>query len=185
MAIIKVVHTDLLERLTRMEELLTNQPYHFHPDVTELLERLSQMEERLNNQHDFSSDLDTSIPLLPSPIIPQTLSPPVPVVTSPSLPTISSTVQTNQQFPSPTCTSTQVTNHAVLTPLHEVPTSDLFTVTPNQPATQAMDTSAAFLIQMRGNSCSRGNFAANLCRQWFSLEERKSSNVCGKNGKTT
>ena len=36
---------------------------------------------------------------------------------------------------------------------------------------------------MRGNSCSRGNFAANLCRQWFSPEERKSSNVRGKNGK--
>ena len=135
MAIIKDVQTDLLERLTRMEELLTKQHYHFHPDVTELLERMSQMEERLNNQHDFSPDLDTSIPLLPSPIIPQTLSPPPPVVTSPSFPTISSTVQTNQQFPSPTCTSTQVTNHAVLTPLHEVPTSDLFTVTPNQPAT--------------------------------------------------
>ena len=165
MAIIKDVQTDLLKILTRMEELLTKQHYHFHPDVTELLERMSQMEERLNNQHGFSPDLDTSIPLLPSPIIPQTLSPPLPVVTSPSFPTISLTVQTNQQFPSPTCTSTQVTNHDVLTPLHEVPTSDLFTVTPNQPATQDMDTSAAFLIQMRGNSCSRGNFAANLCRQ--------------------
>ena len=94
------------------------------------------------------------------------------------------TVQNNQQFPSPTCTSTQITNHTVLTPLHEVPPSDLFTVTPNHSAlTQAMDISAAFLIQMRGNSCSRGNFAAHLCRQWFSPEERKSSNVRGKNGK--
>ena len=35
----------------------------------------------------------------------------------------------------------------------------------------------------RTNSCSRGNFAANLNRAWFSQNERITSNVRGKNNK--
>ena len=35
----------------------------------------------------------------------------------------------------------------------------------------------------RTNSCSRGNFVANLNRAWFSPNERITSNVRGKNNK--
>ena len=43
--------------------------------------------------------------------------------------------------------------------------------------------SPGFLVSTRAVSCSRGNFAANLNRTWFSMEERLISNVRGKNKK--
>ena len=45
------------------------------------------------------------------------------------------------------------------------------------------DYTSSFLVSTRALSCSRGNFAANLNRAWFSTDERKSSNVRGKNNK--
>ena len=45
------------------------------------------------------------------------------------------------------------------------------------------DYSPGFLVSTRAVSCSRGNFAANLNRTWFSVEERLTSNVRGKNKK--
>ena len=45
------------------------------------------------------------------------------------------------------------------------------------------DYSPAFLSRTRAISCSRGNFAANLNRSWFTEEEHLSCNVRGRNGK--
>lgn len=42
---------------------------------------------------------------------------------------------------------------------------------------------SSYLVRVRASSCSRGNFAANLNRSWFTAEERKTSNVRGKNNK--
>ena len=39
------------------------------------------------------------------------------------------------------------------------------------------------LSEIFAASCSRGNLAANLNRAWFTVEERKISNVRGKNKK--
>ena len=43
--------------------------------------------------------------------------------------------------------------------------------------------SASFLLDVRRKSCSRSNFAVNMVRELFSLEERKTSNVRGVLGK--
>ena len=42
---------------------------------------------------------------------------------------------------------------------------------------------SAFLCKVKRESCSRSNFAANLVRKLFSVEERRKSNVRGKLGK--
>ena len=42
------------------------------------------------------------------------------------------------------------------------------TSTPLQPIETNQDNSPYFLIQVRAKSCSRGNFAANLNRLWYS-----------------
>ena len=46
-----------------------------------------------------------------------------------------------------------------------------------------IDYSPSFLVKTRAMSCSRGNFAANLNREWFTVSERKTCNIRGRNGK--
>ena len=56
------------------------------------------------------------------------------------------------------------------------------TVPPTTPL-QPINCSPGFLVYTRSNSCSRGNFAANLNRAWFTEDERITRNVRGKNNK--
>ena len=141
----------------------------------ELLERLVRVEEMLNNLENFNKDLDTSIPNLPSPI---RLAPIVVTSTPQAVHNIPTNSQHIPRTPNSNTLSKETTNN-IFTPT--------LPVTPSQlPATQlemTTDTSAAFFLQMCGNSCSRENYAANLCREWFSIKERKTRNVRGKNGK--
>ena len=55
--------------------------------------------------------------------------------------------------------------------------------TPLRPIGLNIDCSPSFLVNVRARSCSRGNFAANLNRSWYSEEERRTSNVHGKSNK--
>ena len=73
---------------------------------------------------------------------------------------------------------TQPTNPNYATPVNAMPTSATLS-----PIDTNIEYSPSFLVTTRATSCSRGNFAANLNRQWFNEEERKMSNVRGKNGK--
>ncbi len=49
--------------------------------------------------------------------------------------------------------------------------------------TSSKQCSPSYLVTICAQSCSRGNFATNLMREWYSEEERFSSNVRGKNNK--
>ena len=83
-----------------------------------------------------------------------------------------------QGFSSLPSIPTQPTNPNYATPVNAMPTSaTLSTIDTN------IEYSPSFLVTTRATSCSRGNFAADLNRQWFNEEERKMSNVRGKNGK--
>ena len=63
------------------------------------------------------------------------------------------------------------------------PVSSYSSTFPLTPLNINNDYTSSFLVSTRALSCSRGNFAANLNRAWFSTDERKSSNVRGKNNK--
>ena len=52
-------------------------------------------------------------------------------------------------------------------------------VTPSMVTPPTVPPQTDFLVKLQQESCSRGNFAAKLCRFWFS-EERKAGNVRGK-----
>ena len=61
------------------------------------------------------------------------------------------------------------------------PVSSYSSTFPLTPLNINNDYTLSFLVSTRALSCSRGNFAANLNIAWFSTDERKSSNVRGKN----
>ena len=136
-----------------------------------LQKKLSELEEKLSTKTSCSTqEADRSLPLFSTPSDLPDSPPPLP---PPIIPSISIPVPTPPPVFNGTTSPLQALNPAT-TPVLPNPTCNYL---------PSYDCSPGFLVQTRAMSCSRGNFAANLNRSWFSIEERKTSNVRGKNNK--
>ena len=123
-----------------------------------------------------------------SPVLfsPPPLPPPIrtPARTNPFQPSNSPPIPTNTQHPHhPTLLSLDETNLYELSnppvhpfqPFNPSPTPE--TQHPYISTLLNIDYSPSFLVKTLAISCSRGNFAANLNREWFTVSERKTCNI--------
>ena len=155
-----------------------------------LTKRIATLEEKFSALSQHKSTRSPSPELLGSP----------PSLATSATPTQLTSMTPNMQLSDSFISATSDTaSHPFVStplPLHTAKPPSVQPSVPSVPADQPLqqlqkaplhplnnDHSPAFLSRTRATSCSRGNFAVNLNRSWFTEEERLSSNVRGRNGK--